>query len=127
MSLASSAIEIPSAPAIAFQGAHEGFEIPRSAAEYFLRFLAIASPSSQVEIVECCDEGLRTDSLPMHDQPKGANDEDASPTAAQDFAEGAVERAVRDLNGVGLHCPSGLAVPSPAALRFPKIICEGGA
>lgn len=99
----------------------------------------------------------------MHDQPRGAGDEDASPTATQDirdqgivlihvlhrhptlltipdlvreitsgsedFAEGdAVERAVRDLNSVGLlHCPSGLAVPSPAALRFLKIICEGGA
>jgi hypothetical protein len=99
----------------------------------------------------------------MHDQPKGAGNEDAPPTAAQDireqgvvlihilhrhpalltipdlvreitagsggFAEGdAAERAVRDLTGVGLlHCPSGLAVPSPAALRFLKIICEGGA
>jgi hypothetical protein len=99
----------------------------------------------------------------MHDQPKGADDEDAPPTEAQDirdqgvvlihvlhrhptlmtipdlvreiasgseeFAEGdAVERAVRDLTGVGLlHCPSGLAVPSPAALRFLKVICEGGA
>lgn len=48
-------------------------------------------------------------------------------SGSKDFAEGdAVERAVRDLNGVGLlHCPSGLAVPSPAALRFLKIICEG--
>ncbi len=47
----------------------------------------------------------------------------------EDFAESdALERAVRDLTGVGLlHCPSGLAVPSPAALRFLKIICEGGA
>ncbi len=34
--------------------------------------------------------------------------------------------AVRDLTGVGLlHCPSGLAVPSPAALRFLKILYEG--
>jgi hypothetical protein len=51
-------------------------------------------------------------------------------TAGSDeFAEGdAAERAVRDLTGVGLlHCPSGLAVPSPAALRFLKIIAEGGA
>ena len=99
----------------------------------------------------------------MHDQPKGAGDENASSTAEQDlrdqgvvlihilhrhptlltipdlvreitsgsedFGEGdAVERAVRDLNGIGLlHCPGGLAVPSPAALRFLKIICEGGA
>jgi len=48
---------------------------------------------------------------------------------SEEFAEGdAAERAVRDLTGVGLlHCPSGLAVPSPAALRFLKIICEGGA
>jgi len=99
----------------------------------------------------------------MHDQPKGAGDGDAPPTAAQDvrdqgvvlmhvlhrhptlltipdlvrevtcgsdeFAAGdAMERAVRDLNGVDLlHCPSGLAVASPAALRFLKIINEGGA
>lgn len=50
-------------------------------------------------------------------------------SGSEDFGEGdAVERAVRDLNGVGLlHCPGGLAVPSPAALRFLKIICEGGA
>ena len=47
----------------------------------------------------------------------------------EDFAKGdAVERAVRDLTGVGLlRCPSGLAVPSPAALRFLKVIAEGGA
>lgn len=99
----------------------------------------------------------------MQDQPKGASDEDAPPTAAEDirdqgvvlihvlhrhptlltvpdlvreittdskdFAESdGVERAVRDLTGVGLlHCPGGLVVPSPAALRFLKIICEGGA
>ena len=97
----------------------------------------------------------------MHDQPKGAGDEDAPPTAAQDlrdqgvvlihvlhrhptlltipdlvseitagseeFAEGdAMERAVRDLTGVGLlMCPSGLAAPTPAALRFLKILHEG--
>jgi hypothetical protein len=99
----------------------------------------------------------------MHDQPKGASDGDAPPTAVEDlrsqsvvlihvlhrhptlltipdlvreitsgsgdFGEGDdVERAVRDLNGVGLlNCPGGLAVPSPAALRFLKIICESGA
>lgn len=47
---------------------------------------------------------------------------------SEDFAEGdGVERAVRDLTGVGLlHCAGGLAVPSPAALRFLKIISEGG-
>lgn len=44
------------------------------------------------------------------------------------FAEGdAVERAVRELTGVGLlHCPSGMAVPSPGALRFLKILQGGG-
>lgn len=48
-------------------------------------------------------------------------------SGSEDFAEGdALERAVRDLTGVGLlHCPSGLAVPSPAALRFLKILYEG--
>jgi hypothetical protein len=48
---------------------------------------------------------------------------------SEDFAEGdAAERAVRDLTGVGLlHCPNGLAVPTPAALRFLKVIQEGGA
>lgn len=48
--------------------------------------------------------------------------------ASEDFGESDnVERAVRDLTGVGLlHCPSDLAVPSPAALRFLKIISEGG-
>jgi len=46
---------------------------------------------------------------------------------SEDFAEGdAMERAVRDLTGVGLlMCPSGLAVPTPAALRFLKILYEG--
>ena len=46
---------------------------------------------------------------------------------SDDFAEGdAVERAVRDLTGVGLlMCPSGLAAPTPAALRFLKILYEG--
>lgn len=50
-------------------------------------------------------------------------------SGSEDFAEGDnVERAVRDLTGVGLlHCASGLAVPSPAALRFLKILQEGGA
>jgi hypothetical protein len=48
-------------------------------------------------------------------------------SGSEDFAEGdAIECAVRDLNCVGLlHCPSGLAVPSPAALRFLKILYEG--
>ena len=48
-------------------------------------------------------------------------------SGSEDFAEGDnLERAVRDLTGVGLlHCPSGLAVLSPAALRFLKIIYEG--
>lgn len=48
---------------------------------------------------------------------------------SEEFAESdAVERAVRDLTSVGLlHCPNALAVPSPAALRFLKIIAEGGA
>jgi hypothetical protein len=47
-------------------------------------------------------------------------------SGSRDFAEGdALERAVRDLTGVGLlHCPNGLAVPSAAALRFLEI-CEG--
>lgn len=46
---------------------------------------------------------------------------------SDDFAEGdSMERAVRDLTGVGLlMCPSGLAVPTPAALRFLKILYEG--
>lgn len=44
-----------------------------------------------------------------------------------DFAESdAAERAVRDLTGIGLLvCPGGLAVPSPAALRFQRIACIG--
>lgn len=48
---------------------------------------------------------------------------------SEDFAEGdAAERAVCDLAGVGLlHYPNGLAVPTPAALRFLKVIQEGGA
>jgi hypothetical protein len=48
-------------------------------------------------------------------------------TGPEDFAEGdAMERAVRDLTGVGLlMCPSGLAAPTPAALRFLKILYEG--
>jgi hypothetical protein len=46
-----------------------------------------------------------------------------------DFGEGDnVERAVRDLTGVGLfHCANGLAVPSPAALRFLAILQAGAA
>jgi hypothetical protein len=45
-------------------------------------------------------------------------------SGSEDFAEGDnLERAVRDLTGIGLlHCPSGLVVPSPGALRFIKII-----
>ena len=48
-------------------------------------------------------------------------------SASEDFGErDNIERAVRDLTGVGLlHCTGGLAVPSPAALRFLKIIAEG--
>jgi len=48
-------------------------------------------------------------------------------SGSDQFAEtDGVERAICDLTGVGLlHCPSGLAVPSPAALRFLKIIQEG--
>jgi hypothetical protein len=48
-------------------------------------------------------------------------------SGSDEFGEtDALECAVRDLNGVGLlHCPSGLAVPSPAALRFLKILVEG--
>ena len=48
-------------------------------------------------------------------------------SGSDDFAESdALERAVRDLTGVGLlHCPNGLAMPSPAALRFLKILVEG--
>jgi hypothetical protein len=41
---------------------------------------------------------------------------------------GSIERAVRDLTGVGLlHCANGLAVPSPAALRFLAILQVGAA
>jgi hypothetical protein len=48
-------------------------------------------------------------------------------SGSKDFADNDhFERAIRDLTGVGLlHCPSGLAVPSPAALRFLKTIQEG--
>jgi hypothetical protein len=48
-------------------------------------------------------------------------------SGSEDFADrDNVERAVRDLTGVGLlHCPSGLVVPSPGALRFLKILQEG--
>ena len=50
-------------------------------------------------------------------------------SASEDFARtDAVERAVRDLTGVGLlHCANGLAMPSPAALRFLAILQEGAA
>jgi hypothetical protein len=46
---------------------------------------------------------------------------------SEDFGEGdAMERAVRDLTGVGLlMCPSGLAVPTPAAQRFLAILDDG--
>lgn len=48
-------------------------------------------------------------------------------SGSEEFAEGdAMERAVRDLTGVGLlTCPNGLALPTPAALRFLKILYEG--
>jgi hypothetical protein len=37
-----------------------------------------------------------------------------------------MERAIRDLTGFGLlHCPGGMVVPTPAALRFLKILYEG--
>ena len=94
----------------------------------------------------------------MQDNPKGAGDWDAPPTAAQDardqrvvlihvlalhpthlilpqlvqeiaggsedFAEGDnIERAVRDLTGVGLlQCPGALVMPTPAALRFNELL-----
>jgi hypothetical protein len=50
-------------------------------------------------------------------------------SGSADFGESdAIVRALTDLTGVGLlHRPSGLAVPSPAALRFLTIICEDGA
>lgn len=46
---------------------------------------------------------------------------------SEDFGEGdAVECAVRDLTGVGLlMCPSGLAMPTPAAQRFMAILGDG--
>lgn len=46
---------------------------------------------------------------------------------SEEFAEGDnVERAIRDLTGYGLlHCPGGMVVPTPAALRFLKILYEG--
>lgn len=94
----------------------------------------------------------------MQDQPSGADDENASPTAVQDirdqgivlvhvlavhpthfivpelvreitagaleFAESdRVERAVRDLTGLGLlHCPGGVVIPSRAAIRFNQLL-----
>ncbi len=49
-------------------------------------------------------------------------------SGSDEFAEGdSVERAIRDLTGVGLlHCPGGLVVPTRAALRFIEIL-NGGA
>lgn len=49
-------------------------------------------------------------------------------SGSEDFAEGdAVLRAVRELAGVGLlRRAGGLAVPSPAALRFLAILQGGG-
>jgi hypothetical protein len=46
---------------------------------------------------------------------------------SEEFAEGDnVERAIRDLTCFGLlHCPGGMVVPTPAALRFLKILYEG--
>jgi hypothetical protein len=46
---------------------------------------------------------------------------------SEEFAEGDnVERAIRDLTGYGLlHCPGGIVMPTPAALRFIKILYEG--
>ena len=46
---------------------------------------------------------------------------------SEEFAEGDnVERAIRDLTGFGLlHCPGRMVVPTPAALRFLKILYEG--
>ncbi|MBW8060209.1 MAG: hypothetical protein FVQ78_07735 [Solirubrobacterales bacterium] len=45
-------------------------------------------------------------------------------SGSEDFAESdAVERAVRDLTGVGLlHCPGALVVPTHAALRFNELL-----
>jgi len=50
-------------------------------------------------------------------------------SGSADFGEAdAIERAVRELTGVGLlHRAGDLAVPSPAALRFLTVICEDGA
>jgi hypothetical protein len=46
---------------------------------------------------------------------------------SEEFAESDnMERAIRDLTGYGLlHCPDGMVVPTPAALRFLKIFYEG--
>jgi hypothetical protein len=48
-------------------------------------------------------------------------------SGSEEFEEGdRIERAVRDLTGYGLlHCPGGMVMPTPAALRFLKIIYEG--
>ncbi|MEX0972286.1 MAG: hypothetical protein WDZ46_03410 [Solirubrobacterales bacterium] len=42
----------------------------------------------------------------------------------EEFAEGdALERAVRDLTGLGLlQCPSGLVMPTHAAIRFDALL-----
>jgi hypothetical protein len=47
--------------------------------------------------------------------------------ASDEIGEGgSIELAVRDLAGVGLlHCANGLALPSPAALRFLAILQAG--
>jgi hypothetical protein len=94
----------------------------------------------------------------MQDQPSGASDDAASPTAAQDLRDQGVvlthvlavhpthlivpelvrevtagasdfaeddrmERAVRDLTGLGLlHCPGGVVVPTRAAIRFNELL-----
>jgi hypothetical protein len=86
----------------------------------------------------------------MHDQPKGAVCPDDLrdqrivlthvlalhpthlnvPELARELNDGAasfaasdsVERAVRDLTGIGLlNCPGGLVVPSHAAIRFEQL------
>lgn len=43
---------------------------------------------------------------------------------AVEFSEGdRMERAVRDLTGLGLlHCPGGLVVPTRAAIRFNELL-----
>lgn len=94
----------------------------------------------------------------MQDQPSGAGDENASPTAAEDIRDQGIvlihvlavhpthlivpelvreitagasdfteddrmERAVRDLTGLGLlRCPGGVVMPSRAAIRFNELL-----